>query len=278
MEIEPGHFYLGGVIDEAGARTGPLTYEAADLTTHGVIVGMTGSGKTGLAIDLLEEALLSGIPALIIDPKGDMTNLLLNFPELAPADFRPWIDESAARRQNLTADELAAVVAGQWKDGLSSWEIDQARMRRLADTAALAVYTPGSTSGMALNVLGSLSSPRPVTTSDATTGIDAIDTEAIRDEIEGFVSSVLVLAGIKSDPISGPEHILLATIIETAWSQGQDLDLSSLIVQVQQPPFRKLGVFDLDAFIPPDDRTALAMKLNGLVASPSFAAWRQGEP
>jgi hypothetical protein len=278
VEIEPGHFYLGGLIDEAGARTAPLTYEAADLTTHGVIVGMTGSGKTGLAIDLLEEALLAGVPALIIDPKGDMTNLLLNFPELAPTDFRPWIDESAARRQSLTADELAAQVAGQWKDGLASWEIDQARMRRLADRAALTVYTPGSTSGTALNVLGSLSSPRPVAASEPGAANDVMDTEAIRDEIEGFVSSVLVLAGIKSDPISGPEHILLATIIETAWSQGQDLDLASLIVQVQQPPFRKLGVFELDAFIPPGDRTALAMKLNGLVASPSFAAWRQGEP
>ena len=277
VELEPGHFFLGGLIDEAGARTEALTYEAADLTTHGVIVGMTGSGKTGLAIDLLEEALLSGIPALIIDPKGDMTNLLLNFPELAPADFRPWIDESAARRQNVSADELASQVAEQWKDGLAAWEIDQARMHRLADTAALTVYTPGSTAGTALNVLGSLSSPFPMAAS-AGAETDVMDTEAIRDEIEGFVSSVLVLAGIKSDPISGPEHILLATIIETAWSQGQDLDLASLIVQVQQPSFRKLGVFELDAFIPPGDRTALAMKLNGLVASPSFAAWRQGEP
>ena len=266
MEIEPGHFYLGGLLDESGNRTEALTYEAADLTTHGVIVGMTGSGKTGLGIDLLEEALLSGIPALIIDPKGDMTNLLLNFPDLAPSDFRPWIDESTARRQSVTADELAAQVAGQWKDGLASWDIDQARMRRLADQAKFTVYTPGSTSGTSLNVLGSLRAP------------DLIDTEAIRDEIEGFVSSILVLAGINSDPISGPEHILLATIIEWAWSQKQDLDLASLIVQVQQPPFRKLGVFELDAFIPPGDRTDLALKLNGLVASPSFAAWREGEP
>jgi hypothetical protein len=266
VEIEPGHFYLGGLIDESGARTEALTYEAADLTTHGVIVGMTGSGKTGLAIDLLEEALLSGIPALIIDPKGDMTNLLLNFPDLAPSDFLPWIDSSVARRQSVTADELAAQVAGQWKDGLASWDIDPARMRQLADQAALTVYTPGSTSGTSLNVLGSLRAP------------GLIDTEAIRDEIEGFVSSILVLAGIKSDPISGPEHILLATIIETAWAQKQDLDLASLIVQVQQPPFRKLGVFELDAFIPPGDRTDLALKLNGLVASPSFAAWREGEP
>ena len=266
MEIEPGHFYLGGLLDESGTRAEALTYEAADLTTHGVIVGMTGSGKTGLGIDLLEEALLSGIPALIIDPKGDMANLLLNFPDLAPSDFRPWIDESTARRQSVTPDELAAQVAGQWKDGLASWDIDQARMRQLADKAVLTVYTPGSTSGTSLNVLGSLTAP------------GLIDTEAIRDEIEGFVSSILVLAGIKSDPISGPEHILLATIIETAWSQKQDLDLASLIVQVQQPPFRKLGVFELDAFIPPGDRTDLALKLNGLVASPSFAAWREGQP
>ena len=266
MEIEPGHFYLGGLLDESGTQTEALTYEAADLTTHGVIVGMTGSGKTGLGIDLLEEALLSGIPALIIDPKGDMANLLLNFPDLAPSDFRPWIDESTARRQSVTPDELAAQVAGQWKDGLASWDIDQARMRQLADKAVLTVYTPGSTSGTSLNVLGSLTAP------------GLIDTEAIRDEIEGFVSSILVLAGIKSDPISGPEHILLATIIETAWSQKQDLDLASLIVQVQQPPFRKLGVFELDAFIPPGDRTDLALKLNGLVASPSFAAWREGQP
>ena len=267
MDLKPGHFYLGGVIDDAGNRTGPLTYESADLTTHGVIVGMTGSGKTGLAIDLLEEALLSGVPALIIDPKGDMTNLLLNFPDLAPADFRPWVDESVARRQNLTADEMAAQVAGQWKEGLASWDVDQARMRRLDDAAALTVYTPGSTSGTALNVLGSLAAPP-----------GPFDDEATRDEIEGFVSSLLVLAGIKSDPISGPEHILLATIIDDAWKDGLDLDLASLIVQIQQPPFRKLGVFELDAFIPPGDRTALAVKLNGLIASPSFAAWREGEP
>ena len=266
VQVEPGHFYLGGLIDASGTKTGVLAYEAADLTTHGVIVGMTGSGKTGLGIGLLEEALLSGIPALIIDPKGDMTNLLLNFPDLAPSDFRPWIDESSARRQNLTPDELAERVAGEWREGLASWEIEPERMRRLSDTASLTVYTPGSTAGSPLNVLGSLAAPR------------VVDTEAIRDEIEGFVSSLLVLAGIKSDPISGPEHILLATVIEAAWSQGQDLDLASLIVQVQQPAFRKLGVFELDAFIPPGDRTALALKLNGLVASPSFAGWREGEP
>jgi hypothetical protein len=266
MDTSPGHLYLGALLLDEGEKGEMLQLEASDLTTHGVIVGMTGSGKTGLAIDLLEEALLSGIPALIIDPKGDMTNLLLNFPDLAPADFRPWVDESVARREGITPDDLAQRVAGEWKEGLSSWEIGPERMRRLKERASITVYTPGSNSGVPLNVLGSLVAP-----------VDS-DTEAMRDEVEGYVSSLLVLAGIDSDPISGAEHILLASIIENEWAGGRSLDLASLIGLVQQPPFRKLGVFELDAFIPPKDRTALAMKLNGLVASPSFAAWREGEP
>jgi hypothetical protein len=266
MDTKPGYLYLGGFIDQEGNRKEPFNYGASDLTTHGVIVGMTGSGKTGLAIDLLEEALLSGIPALIIDPKGDMTNLLLNFPELSGEKFRPWIDESTARREGISSDELASRTAEEWKEGLASWNIGPERMTKLKSRGHFTIYTPGSTAGVPLNVLGNLAAP----------GAD--DAEAIRDEIEGFVSSLLVLAGIDSDPISGPDHILLATIIEQSWSQKQNLDLASLISQIQQPPFRKLGVFELDAFIPPKDRTALAMKLNGLVASPSFAAWREGEP
>lgn len=266
MDQKRGQLFLGGLLDEGGERRENLFYEASDLTTHGVIVGMTGSGKTGLAIDLLEEALLSGIPALIIDPKGDMTNLLLNFPALAPADFRPWIDESIARREGISPDELATRVAGEWKEGLASWDLGPERMRRLKESSSITIYTPGSSAGTALNVLGSLAAP-----------IGA-DTETIRDEIEGYVASLLVLAGVESDPISGPDHILLATIIENEWGNGRSLDLASLIGLVQQPPFRKLGVFELDAFIPPKDRTALAMRLNGLVASPSFATWREGMP
>ena len=267
METRPGDLFVGAYLDDKGDRDETLIIDAPDLTTHGVIVGMTGSGKTGLAIGLLEEALISGVPCLVIDPKGDMGNLLLNFPDFLQSDFRPWIDESAARREGLSPDELAARTAGQWREGLASWEINGERMRRLKEAAPITIYTPGSQSGTPINVLGNLTSPPAGT-----------DIEAIRAEIEGLVSSLLVLAGIESDPISGPEHILLANLIETAWMDGRSLDLAGLIGSIPKPPFRKLGVFEIDAFFPEKQRMALAMRLNGLIASPSFAAWMTGQP
>jgi hypothetical protein len=267
METKPGDLFVGAYVDDSGDRDETLIIDAPDLTTHGVIVGMTGSGKTGLAIGLLEEALISGVPCLVIDPKGDMGNLLLNFPDFLPTDFRPWIDESAARREGLSPDELAARTAGQWRDGLASWNIDGERLRRLKEAAQITIYTPGSQSGIPINVLGNLTAPPAGT-----------DIEAIRAEIEGLVSSLLVLAGIESDPISGPEHILLANLIEAAWMGGRSLDLAGLIGSIPKPPFRKLGVFEIDAFFPEKQRMALAMRLNGLIASPSFAAWMTGQP
>jgi hypothetical protein len=262
--------YLGGVIASGDAQPDtPVNYESHRLTTHGVIVGMTGSGKTGLGIIALEEALLAGIPALIIDPKGDMGNLLLTFPNLQPSDFRPWIDEGEASRKGETPDAYAADTAALWRNGLSTWNIDGSRIGTLRTTAEMTIYTPGSDSGVPLNIVGSLKAP----------DIDwSTDAETARDEIEGFVSSLLVLAGITADPISSREHILLSNLIETSWQADRDLDLASLIGQVQDPPLRKLGVFDLDTFFPPKDRTKLAMRLNGLIASPSFASWIHGTP
>ncbi len=262
-------FYLGGELDPAsGERTdGVTTYDPGDLTTHGVIVGMTGSGKTGLGIIYLEEALLNGIPTLVLDPKGDMTNLLLTFPQLRPADFEPWIDEAQARKEDKTVPELAAETAELWRSGLESWDQGPERIGRLREAAGFTIYTPGSQAGVPLNIVGSLAAPAVPFDDEA---------EALRDEIEGFVSGLLGLVGIDADPISSREHILLANLIEHAWRAGQDLDLAALLGQIQQPPIRKLGVFDVDTFFPEKDRLALAMKLNGLIASPAFSAWLDG--
>src|SRR5262245_17937535 len=261
--------HLGELVDPAThERNGNAAAVASgDLTTHGVIVGMTGSGKTGLGVVLIEEALTAGVPCLLVDPKGDLTNLCLTFPDLAPADFRPWVNEGDAQKAGLTPDAFAEQQAGAWRDGLAGWGIGPERIKALRDAVSFTIYTPGSTAGVPLNIVGSLQAPA-----------DMSDMEVVRDEIEGYVSGLLGLVGIAADPLSSREHILLSNLIETAWTQGQSLDLGTLVGQVQQPPMRKLGVFELDQFFPPADRTALAIKLNGLLASPSFAAWADGAP
>jgi len=262
-------FFLGGAVDpETGERTERnVHYDPGDLTTHGVIVGMTGSGKTGLGIIYLEEALRSGLPVLVLDPKGDMTNLALTFPDLAPADFRPWIDEAAARRDGDDPDAAAADTAELWSSGLESWGLGGSDVAALRAAGEVTVYSPGSEAAVPLDVLGSLSAPASTE-----------DMEVVRDEIEGFVSGLLGLVGIDADPLSSREHILLANLIEHAWADGEDLTLESLLARVHRPPMRKLGVFEIDTFFPEKDRLALAMHLNALVASPSFAAWRTGTP
>ena len=263
IDVEAGRLYMGAT----DAPEAPLLLEAADLTTHGVIVGMTGSGKTGLGVCLLEEALLQGVPTLVIDPKGDMGNLLLSFPDLAPADFRPWVNEGEADREGISVDDLAASTAETWETGLAGSGIGKDRIRALHDRVDFTIYTPGSGSGVPLNVIGDLSAPAA-----------GSDPEAMRDEIDGLVQGLLGLVGVESDPLSGREHVLLANLIDHAWSTGRTLDLAGLLAHIQEPPMRKLGVIELDTFFPPADRAALAMKLNGLLASPSFAAWGSGVP
>ncbi|MBW2426372.1 MAG: ATP-binding protein, partial [Deltaproteobacteria bacterium] len=275
MKIEDyeklGAFYLGRPVDaETGEDLpGPLLYDSKDLTTHAVIVGMTGSGKTGLAISLLEEALIDGVPVLAIDPKGDLGNLLLTFPELRAEDFRPWIDEGAATRAGQTPEAFAASQARFWREGLASWGQGPERLSRLEAAAERVIYTPGSEAGRPLSILRSLDAPPPATLEDE---------EAFRERILSSVAGLLGLLGIEADPLQSREHILLSTLIERAWREGRNLDMASLIHQIQNPPIERVGILELETFYPADERFALAMRMNSLLASPAFAAWREGEP
>lgn len=259
-----GLFYLGR---EVSAESAPVLYDSRDLTTHGVIVGMTGSGKTGLGLAILEEAAIDGIPVIAIDPKGDVGNLLLSFPDLSPEQFAPWVSADAARTAGKPPAEYAAGEARKWREGLAAWGQDGERIRRMRDSAEFAIYTPGSSAGRQLSVLDALSAPAP-----------GLDQEAMTERASGAASAVLALAGVEADPLTSREHILLATLFQHAWSENRGLDLPALVGAVQTPPFARVGVIDLDTFFPSKDRAALSLRLNNLIASPSFAAWTAGEP
>jgi hypothetical protein len=266
-----GAFYLGREFDPAAnaLREDLVLYDSRDLTTHAVCVGMTGSGKTGLCLSLLEEAAIDGVPAICIDPKGDLGNLLLTFPALAPGDFEPWVDAGDAARKGLSVPELAAKTAETWKNGLAEWGQAPERIARLRAAADVAIYTPGAETGLPLSVLRSFTAPSAELLADA---------GALRDRVSSVVSGLLSLAGLDTEEVTSREHILLANILEGAWRQGLSLDLSALIQAVQKPAFEKLGAFDLETFFPAKDRLKLAMSLNALIASPGFAAWMSGEP
>ena len=266
-----GAFYLGRACDPQTGKTRDelLLYESKDLTTHAVCVGMTGSGKTGLCVSLLEEAAIDGIPAIAIDLKGDLANLMLTFPELRPADFRPWVDPAEGSRRGLDPEAYAAEVARTWKQGLAEWGQDGSRIARFRDAVETAIYTPGSSAGRPLRVLRSLSAPSAQL---------AADPDALRDRILATVSGLLSLLGIEADPIRSREHILVSNLVERAWREGRDLELAALIAEIQSPPFDRIGVLDLESFFPSKDRFALAMIFNNLLASPGFAAWMEGEP
>lgn len=265
-----GVFYLGRPYDLAEKKPGEglLLYDSKDMVTHGVCVGMTGSGKTGLCIGLLEEAALDNIPAIIIDPKGDLTNMLLTFPELHPEDFRPWINEDDARKKGLAPDDYAAQQAKLWRNGLASWGQDGERVRFLKNSAEFVIYTPGSTAGIPVSILDSFSAPPPAIIEDL---------ELLQDRVSGTAGSILGLIGITADPINSREHILISTILSNAWQQGRNLDLAALIQQIQSPPFNQVGVMNLESFFPSKDRFTLSTQLNNLLASPSFAGWLRGE-
>ena len=272
-----GLFYLGrelnpdnksAIVDQQSAIAAPLLYDASDLVTHGVIAGMTGSGKTGLGIDLIEECAIDGVPVIAIDPKGDLGNLLLNFPKLAPEDFLPWIDHDEARRAGQTPETFAAAEAAKWSKGLAEWGQDGRRIEKLRDAAEFALYTPGSASGRPLSIVKSFAAPDPEIVNDA---------ELLQDRVTTAATSVLTLAGVNAEPIKSREHVLIATLFGESWRAGRDLDLAALITQIQSPPIAKVGIVDLESFFPSKDRFALAMQLNQLLAAPGFQSWMEGE-
>ncbi len=267
----PNEFYIGRRVEpDTGETTEEAyTYDPDDLTTHAVVVGMTGSGKTGLCLDIMEEAALNNLPAILIDPKGDITNLLLHFPDMLPEDFKPWINADNARRDGVTVEQAAADTANMWKNGLEGWGIGSDRIQRLKESVDRTVYTPGSTSGKPISILASLKAPQANWHANQ---------EVLLEQIEGTVTALLSLIGLDDiDPISDPEHILLSKIIADSWAEGKDVDMGELIMQTQNPPFEKMGFFTVDQFFPAKKRMALAMKLNSIIAAPSFQPWITGE-
>jgi hypothetical protein len=263
-----GVFYLGRRYDADNARVTDelVLYDSKDLVTHALCVGMTGSGKTGLGIATIEEAAIDGVPVLVIDPKGDLTNLLLTFPDLRPEDFAPWVNEDDARRAGKSRAEFTTEQAERWRKGLAESGQDGARIKRLRDAVEFRLYTPGSTTGLPVSVLTSFTRP-PVD-----------DPELLRERVQTAVSSLLALAGREVDPLKSPEHILLSTVLLSAWQAGESPDLATLIERVQRPPMARIGVMDVDSFFPAKDRLAFAMSINALIASPGFEVWSMGDP
>lgn len=266
----PENFYLGRIFDtDQGKVTDqPLLYDPANLTTHGVVTGMTGSGKTGLCIGLLEETALHGIPAIIIDPKGDLGNLLLHFSDQQPQDFEPWIDPETAR-EGKTLPAMALDTAKRWREGLIGWNLGR-KLLKLRDAVEYTIYTPGSWAGATVNILSSFQAPNLPWEENR---------EVLREKISSTVTALLGLIGLGDiDPLRSREHILVANILETAWSKNDPLDLAELILQVQKPPFQRLGAFPVDSFFPQKERFELAMLLNNFLAAPSFQTWLEGDP
>ena len=264
-----GYFYLGKRVEAGKVTDDMVLVRGNDLSTHAVIVGMTGSGKTGLGVALIEEALIDGIPVIAIDPKGDLGNLLLTFPDFRADDFRPWVSAAEAAAKGLSVDDYAQQQATQWREGLAEWGQTPDRVTRLIDAADRRIYTPGSTAGTALSMLSSFKAPGP--------GV-AADSELLGDRIEAAVSGLLTLIGIEPDPVASREHVLLANIFRHHWMHGNDVSLETLVAGIQNPPFEQVGLLALEAFFPRSDRFQFTVRLNQLVAAPGFETWLRGEP
>lgn len=265
-----GVFYLGHKYDLDKGRSSDLVlYDSRDLVTHGVIIGMTGSGKTGLGISILEEAAMDGIPFIAVDPKGDLSNLLLTFPNLAASDFKPWVNVDDARRAQMTVDAFSEAEADRWRQGLAASDQDGGRIARLKENCSFKVYTPGSGAGLSVSILACLERPSASELEEA---------DLLRERVSSTATCILALLGLEGDPLRSREHILLASIIQTVWLSGRDLTLPDLIALIQKPPMERIGALDVESFYPAKDRFELSMSINNLLASPGFEAWLKGAP
>jgi len=260
-----GKLFLGFKVDRDTMKTTEEKYllKPSHLTTHGVIIGMTGSGKTGAAIVLIEELLLRGIPVLAIDPKGDLANLALRFPSLSPEDFKEWIDPAAAASKGMSLDEYARKVAEMWRKGLEGSGITPERLRELSEKSEVLVLTPGSDAGTPISILEGLN-PLPGASDDV-----------LEERARNTAAALIRLTGMEE---GGDEEVFLSNLLLWAWRRGEKLSLQDIIRYILQPPFDKIGVLDLDMVLPEKRRRRLAVELNRVIASPGFEDWLKGMP
>ncbi|WP_169942213.1 DUF87 domain-containing protein [Campylobacter sp. RM15925] len=242
----------------------PFLYKNKDLTTHAAIIGMTGSGKTGLGITILEEACIDNIPSIIIDPKGDMTNLALAFEEMRAEDFLPYIEESEAQNKGLSVEEFAQNESQTWKKGIENSFQSLERVKTFKDSVELKIYTPKSSAGVGVALLGDFACPY----------MD--NEEEFSEYVSSLASSILSLIGVDND-VNSKEHLLISNIFTHKFKENSDVTLEELIGFIATPPFAKIGVFDVEKFYPSSERMKLAIKINTLLASPDFKAWLNGE-
>jgi len=263
-----GVFYLGKTYDMEQKKVGnlPTLLRSKDLTTHAVCLGMTGSGKTGLCVSMLEEAAIDNIPVIAIDPKGDISNLLLGFENMEAGDFKPWLNEDEARQKGVSINELADSTAKIWSEGIKSWDQTTDRIKKIKSNVDMRIYTPGSSAGLGLSLFGGFKAPI------------GLNSEMLSDAIENTVTSYLSVVDKNSSEAGTPEHSFLSEILKIFWIKGESLSFPEFIGAILNPPFEKIGVLDLETFFPKKERSALALKFNALYASPQYKAWSSGDP
>ncbi len=257
--------YVGASVALRGGTKQRFDLRADDLCTHGLILGMTGSGKTGLKFVILEGLLAAGIPVIQIDIKGDLPNLLLSFPDFSAQTLLPWVDTEGLSSEAAFA--RAAEHAKQREDGLKQWKLDQAHVETYHARVHHRVLTPGSVLGEPLHLLSSLERRSPLWDTNP---------EAASASLSAAVSLVLRLLGRDPDPAKSREHVLLTVLAERRLRAKQDASLGALLNDVLNPPFEQIGAQPVVEFMSAKERAALASGLNTLLASPSFASWRQG--